>query len=238
MKVDQPRGLNVKKQFFVVLAILALVSGVASRLPSAYAAGKIASDDGTMWVSIGMGVRTEFIAQENASANGQNYNNSFGINNARIYINGQIHKYLKFEFNTECFNCATGNGTFVTPGSPTGTGLQFGGNSNIGLLDAIGKFEFNQYVNLWVGRMLVPGERGELNGPFFHSVFEGFKTPLNSQDFSANFGVGGAGLYGRDNGATFWGQVDPGFGHLQYSVGVFTGLQSRGQTSGLISKTA
>ena len=91
-----------------MLAILALVSRVASRLPSAYAAGKIASGDETMWVSIGLGVRTEFIAQENASANGQTYNNTFGINNARIYINGQIHKYLKFEFNTECFNCATG----------------------------------------------------------------------------------------------------------------------------------
>jgi hypothetical protein len=64
----------------------------------------------------------------------------------------------------------------------------------MGLLDAIGKFEFNPYVNLWVGRMLLPDERGELNGPFYHSTFEGFKTPLNSADFSGNFGVGWAGL--------------------------------------------
>jgi len=83
-------------------------------------------------------------------------------------------------------------------------------------------------VNLWVGRLLVPGERGELNGPFFHAVYDGFRTPFNQADFSTNFGKGGAGLYGRDNGAVFWGQVDPAFAHVQYSFGVFTGLQSSG----------
>lgn len=199
---------------------MALVAGMVSTLPSAYADGKIASDDPNKWVSIGMGVRTSFVAQEHGSANGGSYSNNSGIDNARIYVNGQIHQYLKFEFNTECFNC---------PSSINGVGggsNSFGGNSTIGLLDAIGKFEFNQYVNLWVGRLLVPGERGELNGPFFHAVYDGFKTPFNSADFSGNFGRGGAGLYGRDNGAVYWGQVDPGYGHLQYSVGVFTGLQS------------
>lgn len=218
MKVDQKGRW---KKFLVVLATMALVAGVASTVPSVYAGGTIKGDDENKWVSIGMGVRTQFVAQQDASANKGSYSNNFGINNARIYINGQIHKYLKFEFNTECFNC---NSTFN--GGAGGGGNSFGGNSNIGLLDAIGKFEFNQYVNLWVGRLLVPGERGELNGPFYHAVYDGFKTPFNSADFSGNFGKGGAGVYGRDNGAVYWGQVDPGFGHLQYSAGVFTGLQS------------
>jgi hypothetical protein len=83
---------------------------MASTLSSAYAGGKISSDDETKWVSVGMGVRTEFQAVEDQSANKQTYDNSFGINNAPVYINGQIHKYLKFEFNTECFNCAKGQG--------------------------------------------------------------------------------------------------------------------------------
>jgi hypothetical protein len=94
----------------------------------------------------------------------------------------------------------------------------------MGLIDAIGKFEFNDVVNLWVGRTLVPGERGELNGPFYHAVYEGFKTPFNSADFSGGFGNGGAGVYGRDNGAVFWGSVLDH--HLSYSAGVFTGLRS------------
>ena len=92
-------------------------------------------------------------------------------------------------------------------------------NSNMGLLDAIGKFEINELVNVWFGRMLVPTERGELNGPFYHAVFDGFRTPLNQSDFSGNFGSGGAGLYGRDNGVVFYGKIHPGGTHLQYVAG-------------------
>jgi hypothetical protein len=76
--------------------------------------------------------------------------------------------------------------------------------------------------------MLVPTERGELNGPFYHATFDGFRTPFNQSDFSGNFGTGGAGLYGRDNGVTFFGKVHPGGTHLQYVGGIFTGLQSGG----------
>ena len=56
----------------------------------------------------------------------------------------------------------------------------FGSNSNIGLLDAIGQFEFNELVNFWVGRTIVPTERGELNGPFYHAVFDGFGHRLTN----------------------------------------------------------
>lgn len=219
MKVDRMRLWNM---FWAVGAAIALVAGMASTVPSAYAGGMIKLDE-DKWISVGMGIRSEFSAVQGTSANGGGMGNNFQINNARLYFNGKIHKYVGFEFNTECFNCFTG----------AGGGAGFAGNSTMGLLDAIGKFEFNQYVNLWVGRLLVTGERGELNGPFYHALFEGFKTPLNSADYSSNFGAGtaagnslGAGVYGRDNGATFWGQVDPGVGHLQYSVGVYSGLRN------------
>ncbi|OQW34796.1 MAG: hypothetical protein A4E19_17935 [Nitrospira sp. SG-bin1] len=208
------------KQVVVAGAMTALVAGMGSPLPSAYAGGTIKADE-DKWISIGMGIRTSFNAQENGAANGSHYSNEFTINNARIYVNGQIHKYVKFEFNTECFNCAVqGGGSF------------FGGNSTIGLLDAIGKFEFHEMANLWVGRMLLPSERGELNGPFYHATFDGFRTPFFPADLSANFNGaaatgGGAGLYGRDNAATFWGKVHPGGTHLLYVVSV-----SQGQRNG------
>src|SRR5574338_651305 len=196
------------KQFVVAGAMTALVAGMGSTLPSAYAGGTIKADD-DKWISIGMGIRTSFNSIENGAANGHAYSNEFTINNARIYINGQIHKYVKFEFNTDCFNCNVVGTSSVN----SGTGF-FGGNSTIGLLDAIGKFEFNEMVNIWVGRMLLPSERGELNGPFYHATFDGFRTPLFPADFSANFNGsnaagGGAGLYGRDNGVSFWGKIHP-----------------------------
>ena len=216
MKVD---GKRVKKLFVVAGATMALVAGMASVLPSAYAGGTIKVND-DQWISIGMGLRTSFNMVEDGSASGSQYSNSFGVNNARIYINGKIHKYVGFEFNTECFNCTVNS---QSPGTP---GAGFGSNSNIGILDMIGKFEINELVNVWFGRMLVPTERGELNGPFYHAVFDGFRTPFNQSDFSGGFGAGGAGLYGRDNGVTFFGKIHPGGTHLQYVGGIFTGLQS------------
>ena len=214
------------KQFVVAGAMTALVAGMGSTLPSAFAGGTIKADD-DKWISVGMGIRTSFNSIEGASPAGH-YSNEFTINNARIYINGQLHKYVKFEFNTECFNCSVG-----TANTSAGAGA-FGGNSSIGLLDAIGKFEFNEMVNLWVGRMLLPSERGELNGPFYHATFDGFRTPFFPADFSGNFngtGGGGAGLYGRDNAATFWGKVHPFGTHLLYVVSVSQGLRGSGANS-------
>jgi hypothetical protein len=215
MKVDQKRRW---KMFVVAGAAMALVAGMVATVPSAYAGGTIKAGDDA-WISVGMGMRSSFNMVEDGSASGGQYSNSFGVNNARIYVNGKIHKYVGFEFNTECFNCTIGSQ------SPS-TGAGFGANSNIGILDAIGKFEINELVNVWFGRMLVPTERGELNGPFYHAVFDGFRTPFNQADFSGGFGAGGAGLYGRDNGVTFFGKVHPGGTHLQYVGGIFTGLQS------------
>ncbi len=211
MKVEKSRWW---RKFLVAGALAALVAGTGSTLPSAYAAGMIKADE-DKWISVGMGIRTSFSAVENGAANRQEYSNDFNIDNARIYVNGKLHKYVGFEFNTECFNCAV----------KAGTGAGFGGNSSIGLLDAIGKFEFNEMFNLWVGRMLLPSERGELNGPFYHATYDGFRTPFFPADQSGNFNAG-AGLYGRDNAATFWGKFHPMGTHLLYAVSVSQGLRA------------
>ena len=223
MKVNQQRRW---KMFVVAGAAMALVTGMAATVPSVYAGGTIKADD-DKWISVGIGTRTSFSMSEDGSASGGQWNNKFGVDNARIYINGKIHKYVGFEFNTECFNC--GNSGQAAGGRTSNT---FGSNSGVGMLDVIGKFEINELVNVWFGRMLVPTERGELNGPFYHAVYDGFRTPLNPADFSTNFGGGGAGMYGRDNGVTFFGKIHPGGTHLQYVAGLFTGQQSGLVTTG------
>ena len=237
MKLDQ-----IKNNLLHTGVAIALVAGMASfTVPSAYAGGKITIDD-TKWISIGMGIRANYSAIQSASANRKDYSSDFAVNNARIYIDAQIHKYIKFTFNTECFNCNFGMGS-VNQGF---TGLNgFADNSNIGLLDAIGRFEFNRYVNIWAGRTLVPTTRAELNGPYYHQTHEGFKTPFYPSDHSVNFaggqfGVGpgnaggkwnGAGLYGRDDGVVLFGDVEVaqpwgGNGVLQYSAMVSGGVRS------------
>jgi len=226
--------------FVAAGAAVALVAGMAATVPSAYAGGTIKGDDDDKYISLGMGIRTSFTSAEDRSAGGAQsfgptggqWNNSFAVDNARVYINGGIHKYVKFTFNTECFNCSVGLGGVAqnsnTGGAPGGGGGQFNGNSNMGLIDAIGKFEFSRTINFWVGRTLVPTERGELNGPFYHQVYDGFRTPFNQSDISGGFGRGGAGAFGRDNGVVFFGKVDPMGTHVLYALSVFTGLQSAG----------
>jgi len=261
MKLNQ-----IKNNLLHTGVAIALVTGMSFTLPSAYAGGKITIDD-TKWISIGMGARMNYSAVQSQAAGlkatgnlihkakGKDYSSDFSINNMRIYMTGQIHKYVKLTFNTECFNCGFGAGdlggfglpTNPTPGAFAGTG---GANSAIGILDVIGQFEFNRYVNLWVGRTLVPTTRGELNGPYYHQTHEGFKTPFYPSDHSLSFACNqfgscagiasgqtgafatGAGLYGRDDGIVFFGDLDvpqpwsstPGT--LQYSTMVSTGLRS------------
>ena len=60
--------------------------------------------DETRWVTLGMGFRGTGLWVENP-ATGNLRSGDFSIDNARFYLNGQIHQYLKFEVNTECFFC-------------------------------------------------------------------------------------------------------------------------------------
>lgn len=174
--------------------------------PAAFAGGKISIDE-TKWISIGAGARASFSTIEDLSPNGSEWSSDFNADNARIYINGQIHKYIKFELNTECVFC---------------------GNSALEefvLLDAVAKFEFSPQFNIWAGRLLLPAERQELNGPFYSTTYDAYKTPFYPSDFSVEFGSGGAGVYARDHGVNVWGNLGKD-GAFQYVLGVFNGLES------------
>jgi hypothetical protein len=208
---------NVKGRVLARMLVLAAV--MAASLSQVYAADfkslarpKWTIDD-TRWITIGAGFRGSGIWAENRAAD--NFRNTFSIDNARLYLNGQVHRYLKFQINGECAFC---NNTH--PGDNP--------RMSYVLLDALAELEFNRYINVWAGRLLVPTERGELSGPFFQATHDAFKTPFFSQDFSTKFGTGGAGRFGRDEGGTFWGSLEPGFirGTLGYAVGVYRGLQS------------
>jgi hypothetical protein len=186
------------------IAVLALLGG-----SQALAGGKIEIDD-TKWISLGIAGRTSYSAVEDSAPNGSDWSNKFNLDNARIYIAGQVHKNVKFELNTECVFCGNSgsdpaHGEFV-------------------VLDAIAKIEINPYFNIWGGRVLVPAERQEMNGPFYSTTYDAYKTPFFPADASADFGTGGAGVYNRDHGINIWGAAGPE-GAFQYVVGIFSGLR-------------
>ena len=153
-----------------------VIGALLLAMGNAYAGGKISIDE-TKWISLGAGARTSFTTIEDAAPNGSDWSNDFNLDNARIYLNGQIHEKIKFELNTECVFC--GNSTL----------------RDYDVLDAIAKFEFSPMLNIWAGRLLVPAERQELNGPYYSTTYDAFKTPFYPSDFSTTFGAGGAGVY-------------------------------------------
>jgi hypothetical protein len=83
------------------------------------------------------------------------------------------------------------------------------------LLDLVGQFELADGLNLWVGRLLVPGDRQQMAGPYFANVWE---YPMVSRNPSA--------YTGRDDGATLWGNVLDQ--RLLYMIGAFQG-KNRGR---------
>jgi len=166
----------------------------------AQGAGTIQIDD-TRWVSVGAGIRAGFTSTEDATPSGDR-SSTFAVQSLRLYVNGQASETVKFTLNTECESCVFGQDA----NDPIGAA------GDIDILDAIAQFEFSPSFNLWIGRMLTPADRIEMNGPYYGLSWNQYTVPLLPSDQ-----LGQAGLLGRDDGMTLWGTV----GKFQYAVGLF-----------------
>lgn len=157
--------------------------------------GKLHFDE-TRWVSLGGGLRTSANFIEDAAPNGKAYSKEFKVDDARLYVNGQLFKGIQVELNTEISSDET----------------------NVRLLDAVGKFDLTSWLKVWGGRFLTPSDRANLNGPFYQLLWD---FPFVSA-FPAIFA-------GRDDGAALWGELFDG--HLKYQAGVFRGRVGGPNTS-------
>jgi hypothetical protein len=156
-------------------------------------------------ITVGAGLRTAFTMVEDAAPSGSDDSSDIDIQSIRLYVNGAVSETVKFTFNTECEGCVFGQDA----NDPVGA------HGDIGVLDAIVQFEFSDAFNVWMGRMLTPADRIELNGPYYGLNWNQYTVPLLPSDQ-----LGQAGLLGRDDGVTVWGST----GKLQYAVGLFDGL--------------
>lgn len=183
----------MKRDISTGLRRLAGAGAVLACAASAHAGGKIGLDD-TRWISVGAGMKTSFRAIEDGAPSGDDYSKDFEVENMRLYISGQVHELVKFTFNTD----------------------EIFGDGPVDVLDAIAQLEFDPAFNVWIGRMLTPADRIEMNGPFYSLTWNQYTQPLYPSDQG-----GDAGTYGRDDGMTVWGKLDK----FQYAVGAFDGLQ-------------
>lgn len=184
-----------KKSLASIVAGAGLACLTATSLP-AMAGAKLEIDD-TRWLSVGAGLRTSFNMVEDGAPSGTDDSTDFNVDSIRLYFNGQVHENIKFTFNTE----------------------EIFGDGPVDVLDAIAQFEFSKGFNFWMGRMLTPADRIEMNGPYYGLSWNQYTQPLFPSDQG-----GQAGSYGRDDGATVWGTLDK----FQYAIGVFDGVEGFG----------
>ena len=108
------------------------------------------------WVKVGAGLRVSYDNIEQHTLTDHKYS-FFNPDDARIYLSGQGHEYIKFTLNTEIDN----GGTFVSPDD----------FANIRLLDGIVQFEIDDLLNFWTGRLLPPSDQANLDGPFYQTPY-------------------------------------------------------------------
>lgn len=124
-------------------------------------------------------------------ANPKKLNDVYGDGEVDLLFSGQVHRNLLWQAD------------FVAtwPG-PTAAGTSPEQSSRVEILDLIAKIEgSDNLINLWFGRMLVPSDRANFSGFWFAAPWS---YPGN---FAGAFGGPRQGPFGRNDGATLWGQL-------------------------------
>ncbi len=138
-------------------------------------------------ISLGVGLRASVTSASDGAPNGGSSTN-FSLDSVRLYVNGQLTKDIGATFNTER-----------------------DANGNIEVLDGYARYQPRDEFNVWIGRMLPPSDRSNLDGPYYLSSYN---YPGVVSQYPAKFD-------GRDDGATVWGKL---FGkRLTYAFGAFNG---------------
>jgi len=173
-----------------------MLLGVLSATVLFLRVGNVNADISLPPVTVGVGVQTSAfscstgcIYSDGTVKPGDSNVQGFELDSIRLYINGSVTDNIKVTFNTE-YN---------------------GSTDAVGVLDAIGRFEFSDTFNIWAGRFLPPSDRANLYGPYYANDWTPFADGV--ADFYPDI------ENGRDNGVAYWGQ----FGILKVQAGVFDG---------------
>ena len=203
----EPTGRSRKHSFSnrffrksAVSALFSLAMLATTQQAQAGAELKISDDAG---INLGMGLRTSYTSAKNGAPNGTSRSNDFALDNIRLYMNGHYGDVIKATFNTE----RTGSGSGAAKDS-------------VRVMDAIAQFEFMPEFNIWMGRLLPPSDRSNLDGPFYIMPWSYPGVVSNYPNLAV----------GRDNGVMVWGK--PLGGKLVYSVGAFKGHNKTAGLSG------
>jgi hypothetical protein len=178
---------NASKCNAACTAIASAAALGASLLSSLAQAGGTINIGPDQSVSVGFGLRTHFASIEDGAPDGDGRSKDFELESVRLYMGASLNKYIKATFNTEKK-----------------------GDNSVQVIDAIAQFEPMSEFNVWMGRMLPPTDRSNLDGPYY----------LLAWDYPGIVSRYPGYAVGRDDGLLAWGNIDK---KVVYSVGAFQG---------------
>jgi len=161
-RVRTERTFNARR----CASALILLSGLLALAPASRAQVTLGP------VTLGGGLRTSYV---NTEPDGGSATNQFLVNDARLYVNGNVTDKIKFMFNTD----------------------YDGATDHIAVLDAVARFEYSKKFNIWAGRFLEPSDRANLYGPFYAHNWAVYTDAVQNGQPSV--------FQGRDNGIAYWG---------------------------------
>jgi hypothetical protein len=98
-------------------------------------------------ISVGLGMRASLTEDHHGAPDGSSAYDAH-LDSVRLYVNGQLNKWIGATFNTER-----------------------DANGDIKVLDGFARFEFSDGFNVWAGRLLPPSDRANLDGPYYLSSY-------------------------------------------------------------------
>lgn len=199
-KTNQSLSAITKKKVLCTAITSALVAAVSVPVSNANAGATINFGEDKS-ITVGLGLRAAYTNAEDGSASGNSRSDDFDVYSARIFTSASLNKYIKGTLNLD-----------ATAGAESSFGsARKGVGDKVQVFDAIAQFEFMPEFNIWAGRMLVPNDRGNMDGPFY----------LSSWLYPALVARYPGQTNGRDTGVTAWGKLNDA--HFTYAVGAFEG---------------
>jgi len=187
-----------------LLAVAALMG--AAILPAEAAVIKV--DENTF---ANTGLKLQIWAQRlgKTTPGGQDFTD-FSINNARIYLSGQVNKFVQFGANLD----------FALYLGSIGR-TNHGGTRESRVNDAFINLKLMDEFQVMAGLYRLPFSRAALTDSYTYVIHTGYGYSIRGNLFTP-FTIGSVSANGyRDAGLTFWGNIMDGL--IKYQIGVFDG---------------
>jgi hypothetical protein len=164
-------------------------------------------------IDMGVWMRTGFALQN--SSNPKKLDGIGMGGEVEVHFSNRMRKSMAWTANFVAAYGARDGGSFIPGNGPPGSN---GITGSLAVLDLIGQYEPDPAFNIWVGRMLVASDRSNFSGPYFMApwIYPLFLGPQGNP-----YAVVGPkeGPFGRNDGATVWGQFNGGM--FKYYLGAY-----------------